>query len=190
MAVESFILNHLGIISLISFLCGMFFIEETLFTVSFLSSQNIVRPYNIIFAFSGVIFCNILLYFVGRFKLIKPMKRFGILTLFLKKLELKAKKLSKNRIERSLFFSKFIMSGRLILTMILGYRGVSFKKFFFKMVLVEIVWASISITIAFLVSESYEFFSRIFNGVLFIITFFIILSFIVFYIKKKINQNI
>jgi len=190
MTVEVFIINNLGMIKIISFLLGMFFIEETLFTLSFLSSQNIIGIHNIFFAFLGVIFYDVTLYFIGKSGLISPLKKFTAFTSFLRKMELKTQKFSRNKIERALFFSKFILGGRLILTMILGYRKVRFRKFFLSTVLVELVWASISISIGIFAGEGYKSFSHILSGIIFIASFITILSFVVFYIKKRMKQNI
>lgn len=189
MAVESFLMNNSGIVGLLSFLFGMFFAEETIFTLTILSVRNLITIKNILFALLGVIFCNLLMYFLGRIGAFKFIKRFKTIALFLKKSEAKANRHSKGKIEKSLFFSKFVMGGRLILGAFLGHRKIKFSKFLFNMLFVEILWAMIAIGFGLFFNESYEFFSRIIKGIALISFSLISLFFGVYYTKHKIKQK-
>lgn len=173
----------------LSFLLGMFFAEETLVLTSFLVNQKLTAYYNILLAFAGVLFCNISLYFVGRFNLIKPLRKSKKLVGFSKKIEKAVNKLTKNKIERAIVYSKFIVASRFLVVMLIGYRKVKFTKFLKHMFLAELMWATVAVSIGLFAGESFSLLTQIFKSLTYAGTSFAVLAGIMIFIKKKIKTS-
>ena len=186
--VESLLAIFSNYPSLISFLGGLLGGEETLLALSFLAANNMI-PLEIlfIFGFLGVYVCDLIVFSIGRFKLVHNFEKLEKHSPVYQRIDKFISKLTNESPFLALMYTKFIYGARLLTLIYLGLKKISLKQFLVSNFIVDLIWMSVIIMLGWLAGSGFKFVLDVFKNVQAAIGLVIVFVIILLIGRKCIN---
>lgn len=160
--------------------------EAGVIAVSFLFA-NTLYGFLIVFVFSflGMITIDSIWFSIGRSRYFDKIKNWRRISKGYEKIERGIEKLSKGRDILILLIAKILFGTRIILLLyISGKKRINYKRFLLYIIIPNLIWASILVSIGWIAIKGFTKIFGIFNNIRVGITFLIVLAISIYILQK------